>query len=86
MLSPKELLIDRYFLPSKNDHFFFLGGGGGGNFFFERGLILSWEIFIQVEDTLGQVGCGTRTVGRLHLSDRCYWAMNFNFFFNFGHF
>ena len=36
-------------------------------------------IFIQVENTLRQVGSGTRPVDWLHLSGQNYWGMNFNF-------
>ena len=59
----------------------------GGKLLFWKGLILSWEIFYPGgrHFALGQDGSGARPVGRLHLSGRCYWAMNFKFF-QFGAF
>ena len=58
----------------------------GVNFFSERGFFLSSEIFIHVEDTLGQGGPGARSVGRLHLSGQHYWGMNCKIFADLGHF
>ena len=59
--------------PQKNGRFL------GGVTFFLRGLILSQDFFIQLEYTLGLAGQQAWPVDRLYLSNRYYWALNFNF-------